>query len=305
MTVQSLALPVAKAVANTTMRRWGVLTARWRPVPDFLIVGTKRGGTTSLFDYLTRLPGILRMFPQMRKLKSPAYFFQRYSLGEAWYRSHFHTEAYRGALARRLGYRALSGEASPYYLYDPRVPERARQLAPDARIIVLLRDPVKRAWSHYQERVGQGVEPLNFEQALEAEDDRTRGEVDRMLADPSYYGIAHDYYSYRDRGLYLPQLHRWYAQYPPEQILVLRSEDMYADVQATVDRVCAFLGIPETVLPERPRLNYIPTPPMPEGARAELASFFGAHQQALESYLGRAMHWPFGLPVSAASTSRE
>ncbi len=281
-----------KDVANGSTRAYGLASAPLRPAPDFLIVGTKRGGTTSLFNYLMQHPGVLGLFPQSRGKKSTDYFFKETERGDAWYRSHFHTSAHRSRLARRLGYQPVGGEASPYYLWDPRIAARVRATAPDVRSIVLLRDPVERAWSHYQERIENGVEPLSFAEALAAEPARTDGELERMLEDPSYYSEAHDWYTYRARGVYLPQLRNWLDVFPQEQVLILRSEDMYADVQGVFDSVCAFLGVPGHVLPKKGPFNASQVKSsVPEPARTELAEFFAPHNRELEIFLGRDLHW--------------
>jgi hypothetical protein len=261
-------------------------------MPDFLVIGTKRGGTTSLFNYLLQHPGVLGLFPQNRGKKSTDYFFREQARGEGWYRSHFHTEGYRARRAGRLGYRPVSGEASPYYLWDPRVAPLVHGVAPEVRAIALVRDPVERAWSHYQERVQNGVEPLSFVEAVAAEPDRMAGELARMATDPGYYSRAHDFYSYRSRGVYLPQLQRWADRFGRERLLVLRSEDMYADVQGAVDEVCEFLGIPPAPLRGTATYNARHrVSAMPAETRAELTAYFAPANAQLEQWLGRQLDW--------------
>lgn len=280
-----------KDSANVATRAFALSTVAQRPAPDFLIIGTKRGGTTSLFNYLLMHPGVLGLYPQSRGKKSTNYFFQEYDRGERWYRSHYHSRAYRSWLARSLGYPPVGGEASPYYLWDPRVARLAHDLSPDLKAIVLLRDPVERAWSHYQERSQNGVEPLSFLAALEAEPARTAGELERMAGDPRYYSAAHDFYSYRSRGVYLPQLKNWTSVFPREQLLVLRSEDMYAEVQPVFDRACEFLGIAQTELPSKRTFNASGRSSMPEEARRELTRYYAPLNEELEEYLGHSMKW--------------
>lgn len=278
-------------IANWTTRRWGLATAAQRGLPDFLVIGTKRGGTTSLFNYLLMHPGVLGLFPQARGRKSTDYFFKNLHLGEEWYRSHFHTEAQLGRIADRLGYRPVCGEASPYYLWDPRVAGRIAALVPGVKAITLLRDPVERAWSHYQERTQNGVEPLSFPDALAAEENRTAAVAERMRRDAGYHSDAFDWYAYRERGVYLPQLENWLASFPREQLLVLRSEDMYADVQSVFDEVCDFLGLPRADLPTKKTFNASARAPMPEAIRAELSAYYRRHNEELEAYLGRPLGW--------------
>lgn len=277
--------------AITLTRKFGLLTAQYRVMPDFLVVGAKRGGSTSLFNYLMMHPGILGLYPRPRLQKSTDFFFREYSRGEKWYRSNFHTAYFRDHLASRLGYLPLSGEASPYYIWDPRVARRAYDANPRIKSVMLIRNPVSRAFSHWQERTLNGVEPLSFSDALAAEEERTVGELERMLSDPEYYSFAHDWYSYRARGVYLPQLENWRAVFPDDQLLVLRSEELYTDTQGTFDRVCKFLGIPIWTLPEAKQFNASPNESMPADCKSDLESYYKPYNKMLEQYVGFPLAW--------------
>src|SRR4051794_1281037 len=203
-------------------------TSGLRPPPDFLIIGTKRGGTTSLWNWLLEHPGVLPMVPRLQNLKSSHYFYMHYDRGHEWYRGFFPLSTTRAAVGARHGLTPVAGEASPYYLFDPRVPGRVAAELPEVRVIVLLRDPVDRAYSHHRERLQEGVETLDFREALSAEPFRLAGELERMSADPLYYSEPHDWFSYRSRGIYAPQLRRWQDVIAPDRLLVVRSEDLYA-----------------------------------------------------------------------------
>jgi hypothetical protein len=280
-----------KDLANLTTRRYGIVTAGLRPGPDFLIVGTKRGGTTSMWNWLVEHPGVLPMFPAPRGNKSTDYFFDGGAAGERWYHSHFHTQAHRSLVQRRRGHRVVSGEASPLYMYDPRICPLVRSALPDVKVIIQLRDPVKRAFSHWQERVGQGVEPLSFREALAAEPARTGGELERMLADPSYYSSSFDWFSYRDRGVYAPQVRQWLEAFPREQVLIVASEDFSRDEQGVMDGVSDFLGIPRYQRVGYARHNLSPRITMDEDLRAELREFYAPHNQELYALLDRDFGW--------------
>jgi len=282
----------AKDAANLATRAYALGTATTRSGPDFLVIGTKRGGTTSLFGYLLQHPSLLGLFPQPRGRKSTDYFFASDPHDERWYRSHFHTRAHRARVQQRTGDRPLGGEASPYYLWDPRIARRVHDVNPDVKAIALLRDPVERAWSHFQERRENGVEPLGFPDALAAEERRTAGELERMLAEPGYHSTAHDWYTYRARGIYLPQLQNWLSVFDREQLLILRSEEMYGDVQSVFDQICRFLDVAPFALPDRRARNASRARSgVPDDGRRELAAFYAPHNEALESFLGRELHW--------------
>lgn len=279
--------------ADALTRGVALATAGDRPYPDFLVVGAKRGGTTSLFNYLTQHPGIFGLFPQVRGKKSTDYYFANRAHSDRWYRSHFHTERFRAVHARRSGHRPLSFEASPYYIWDPRIAPRIAKNAPSTKAILLVRDPVKRAWSHYQERVQNGVEPMSFGDALAAEDTRLDGERERMMKDPSYHSTAWDWYAYRSRGEYLPQIEQWQKHFPADQLLVQLSEELYSDTQATLDRIYAFLEVPQHVLPATRTYNatWRTRDDAPQEEASQLAGHFAPHNKALAQHLGRELPW--------------
>ncbi|OLT42038.1 sulfotransferase [Serinicoccus sp. CNJ-927] len=280
-------------VANASTRLGALATAADRPLPDFLVVGAKRGGTTSLFNYLVQHPGVLPLYPQPRGRKSTDFYFADSGRSQRWYRSHFHTETYRRLLARRLGHRPLSFEASPYYIWDPRIAAKVAALAPATKAILMVRNPVPRAWSHYQERVQNGVEPLSFEEALEAEDQRLEGELERMAADPGYHSTTWDWYGYRRRGEYLAQIKNWLEHFPREQLLVLPSERLYAHTQDTMDAVSNFLGVPHHQMPTTKPYNatWRTKDAPPEAVAEELRAHYAPHNAALADFLGDQLDW--------------
>ncbi len=204
-----------------------------RALPDFLVIGAQRSGTTSLYHYLAAHPHVRSPFG-----KELQFFTLHWKHGVGWYKSHF-------PLVQRLvegDVRLKTFEASPYYLYHPSAAERAASVVPRAALVALLRNPVDRAFSHYLHNVRLGFETLTFEDALLAEEERTAGEAERLVADPRSVSRRHQRYSYVDRGRYLPQLLAWERHFPG-QSMVLTSEQMYDDPGATFARVLAFLGL--------------------------------------------------------------
>ena len=159
--VPTLPDPV-RAVLRNAVWTYGRATSFGRPLPDFLILGAQKAGTTALYSYLRKHPSIIG--PSWKEV---SYFDRHYARGPAWYRGNFPNKL------RTRG--ALVGEASPSYLFHPLGPRRVRELVPEARLVALLRDPVDRALSHYNHERALGREPLSFEDALAAEDDRLRG----------------------------------------------------------------------------------------------------------------------------------
>jgi hypothetical protein len=267
--------------------RWRSATRRWRVLPDFLVLGGQRCGSTSLYDMLCGHPDVA---PASHK--EPHFFDNNHLRGEQFYRRLFPLQLQMRARERRQGRRAVTGEATTYYLAHPGVPARVRALLPDVRLIAILRDPVDRAYSHYQLSVREGREPLSFEEALAAEPDRLAGEHERLIADPSYRGVAHRFFSYRSRGRYIDQLERWWAEFPREQLLVLRSEDMFEDPRIVYDQLVTFLGLdPDADRRTFRARNRVSYDAMRPETRAELRSYFAEPNRALEQRTGRAFNW--------------
>ena len=211
-------------------------TARWRVVPDFVVIGCQRGGTSSLYRYLGLHPNIS---PSLRK--ETEYFTARFSEGEAWYRAHFPL-ALLHRLAAVLGKRRLSFEATPDYLVDPRAPARCHALVPDARIVVMLREPAERALSQFHHNVRLGHETETFERAIELEESRISADLAEMVDDPTTSATKFRRFSYLTRGEYAEQLQRWFDLYPRDRFLIVESEEFFSDPDRVLGKVLDFVG---------------------------------------------------------------
>lgn len=267
--------------------RFGHLTARFRLLPDYLIIGAQRAGTTSLFKYLVQHPAVGRPF-----LGKGAHFFDtNYSADLDTYRAYFPTAAYKWYVKASRRMDAVTGEGSPYYLAHPHAPYRIAETLPDVKLIALLRDPVERAYSHYHHEVARGFEDLSFDEALEREPTRLAGEVERMRADPAYNSFAFQHHSYLSRGRYAEQLEVWYSLFPKEQILVLRSEDLFADPERTYIDVLRFLGLPALPLREYEAFNPRTYTGMSSETRRRLVDYFADPNERLYDLVGVDFGW--------------
>jgi hypothetical protein len=287
--------PANRAVresAKRALRGYGQITAGLRRGPDFVIVGAKRGGTTSLYNYVLEHPSIQPLFPGRQHIKGVHYYDSNYARGPRWYRSHFPLQAGGRHLARPGIRPAIAGDASPYYLFHPLAAERLARDFPDVRIIVFLRNPAERAYSHFKERTHHGGETLSFEAALDAEADRLRGEAERIVAEPGYRSIEHENHSYLAQGRYLDMLPRWFSLFPREQFHIAASEDFYADPERHVNEVWSFLGLAQGRLRSRIRHNYMPAPDIQPETRQRLSEALADHNRGLAELLGRSLPWP-------------
>lgn len=287
----------AKTLGRHAFRGYGMLTASRRPLPDFLLIGTKRGGTTTTYYSLLEHRAVMpqwpsaRLVPKTNDTKGVHYFDSNAIRSERWYRSHFETSGARARRAAITGAGVVTGDGSPYYLYHPRAAERAAALVPDAKLIVLLRHPIERAYSHFREQTRNGVETLAWEAALDAEAERTSGEVERILADPSYRSFPHEQQSYVGQSEYAASLRRWFGQFDRAQFLIRRSEDLYADPAAALDEMWTFLGIGPYSGSTASQWNAAPPAEMDPAVRRRLEAHFAPHVRDLEDLLGQPMGW--------------
>lgn len=245
-------------------------------LPDFVIIGAQRCGTTSLYAYLAGHPGVAPA-----EEKEIHFFDLNWHRGVRWYRDRFPSRGLR---------RLRTGEASPYYVFHPHAPSRVAEVLPEARLLLMLRDPVDRAFSHYKLGRAQGWETLSFEDAIDREPERLAGEVDRMLEDPSYRSFAHQHYSYLARGRYVEHLPPWLDRFG-DRLLVLRSEDLYQDPAPVLARVLAFLDLEDTPARALAALNVSDPVVLDAPTRRRLAEHFRPYNRRLEELLGRELGW--------------
>lgn len=262
-------------------------TGSWRVVPNFIIIGGQRCGTTSLYNYLDNHPNIRCSYS-----KEIHFFDLSYPKGQTWYKTHFPLWLQKQFIQTIQRQPFVTGEASPYYLFHPHVPKRVAALLPKVKLIVLLRNPIDRAYSHYHHEVAFGYEKTpSFMEAVEKEPERLKGEKEKLLADENYYSFNHHHYSYLARGLYLEQLKQWMKYFPAEQILILNSEQFYQHTAQVFERIIQFLELPAWKLTTYKSYNELSKPKIEPAMRAYLADYFAAPNQALYEYVQEPYQW--------------
>jgi len=280
----SLQLPGPLRRAKAQVRpKYRQLTSARRALPDFVIIGAQKAGTTSLMRYLQSHPDVI-VEPGVGEVH---YFDIRWEHGESHYRSFFPLQRtldrHRDATLRTT----LTGEKTPNYLFYPVAPERARATIPAAKLIAILRDPVERAASQHKMNVNMGVESLDLTDAIEAESARIEPSRRRIIAgDPPASGYDAIYYSYVSRGLYAEQLNAWLRHYAQEQLLVLRSEDLDHYPESTYAKALDFLELashrPEFVRHNAARRPY----DIPPDVKARLQERFREPNRQLAEEFG-------------------
>ncbi len=267
------------------------VTSPLRLLPDFLIIGTQRGGTTALYHYLKTHPCIAPT-----SISDTRFFERKYSKGLRWYQAHF-PALWEKAYAQQVRKSSLlTGEACSSYLFYPHSPRRIAQVLPHVKLIVLLRNPVDRAYSQYYHALELGYEKLSFEDALLGEEERIAQEREKILKDERHESHTYIHRSYLTRGIYVDQLQTWMSFFPREQFLILKSEEFYSNPIAIFKQVSTFLNLPET----EPQLNkkeykqyshntYFST--MNPVLRLRLSEYFKPHNARLYEYLGIDFGW--------------
>ncbi|VXD22700.1 putative deacetylase sulfotransferase [Planktothrix serta PCC 8927] len=241
---------------------------------DYVIIGTQKGGTTSLNYYLSEHPNIISSM-----IKEMPFWSNQVDRGLEWYFSHFPPIP--------PGYNCLVGEATPLNFNHPEVPENLVKVFPNVKLILLLRNPIDRAVSHYYHWLSLKWELHSLEEAMELELEQLQDQtIDfwTKLTHPQFQG-------YLAKGLYIHFLEKWMKIFPREQFLILKSEDFYANPDRGTTQVLQFLGLPEYHLSKYHQYNTRPYPPLSKSTRALLKDYFQPYNQQLEDFLGIRLNW--------------
>ncbi len=238
-----------KDLGRDVVRLLAMATADTRVLPELIIIGVKRGGTTSLFRDLERHPSMCPLVPSARRLplrenmKGVHYFDTGFERSERWYRSHFASKFERWRVTRATG-AAFSAEASPYYLYQPQAASRAAALLPSTtKFVIALRDPVERTVSHWFEQTRNGIETMSLRAALDSETERLSDAQARLEAGAIRTSHAHEQQSYAAQSMYAASVQRWIDAVGLDRLVILFSEDYYGDPATAVRQITDAVGV--------------------------------------------------------------
>ena len=264
----------------------GVATSPLRALPDFLLVGAQRCGTTSLFRALLTHPNVMRA----NYLKGVNYFDVAHDKGLGWYRAHFPLTARAARRAVPGQPRAQVFEASGYYMFHPHAPARIAAELPGVKVVAMVRDPVERAFSAYKHERARGFETETLERALALEDERVVPELARMQADPTYQSRAYRHQAYRRRGHYADQLQTFVDLLGADRVHVVQSELFFERPEQEYGSLLDFLELPRAMPASFDRYNPRPSAPLDAAVAARLREHFEPYDAALARFLP-------GIPV--------
>lgn len=268
----------------------GQATAGLRMQPSFLIVGAQRCGTTSMYRTLSGHPDVLGAGIH----KGVHYFDTAYHRGPRWYRGHFPLSFLANRRRDSDTRPAITGEASPYYMFHPLAPERIARDFPDMRLIVMLRDPVERAYSAFTHESARGFETEPFERALELEESRLRGQVDKMRQDSTYYSLAHQHNAYLARGRYIDQLEEMEKHFPRSRIHLIDSDELFRDAEPVMNELLSFLELAPWSPGHLQQRNARPRRALEGEVRQRLEDHFRPYDERLAHWWGRKPSWRIG-----------
>ena len=252
-------------------------TSLVRSLPDVIIIGAQKSGTTSIFKYLSQHPNI-----EVGAPKEVHYFDNYYQYGDLWYRSHFPIKSSSCVL-----------EASPNYLFFPYAAQRIHQLMPKVKLVAILRNPTERAISHYYHQVRGNAEKLPLLEALQAEEERISPLLQNLIEDETAISRDLRRYSYKKRGIYIDQLEVYWKYFDPKNLLILNYEEFCQQPEKVLEKIYSFVGVePNNSELDMSRYNV--------GANKKEASpevyqyldeFFKPHNERLYSRLNQDFGW--------------
>lgn len=266
------------------------LTGFMHVKPDFYIIGAAKCGTSSLYDHLIRHPEIHSAVG-----KELHYFEELFSRGNNWYKACFPFKTKKFFEQSILKKKFLTGEATPRYIDNPHVPKRIKEFTPNAKFIVMLRNPIDRAYSHYS-MITHGksafLENLSFEEAILKENERINEEVNKIEKDPNYQ--SEDYYTfgYLERGYYAKKLKFWFNLFPKNKFHIVQSEEFFKNPDFIYNQVLDFLDVDKFHL-----LNYKKIKSGKYGSKLNpktrdyLSNYFSNYNEELYDLIGKKFNW--------------
>ena len=286
LTIDQLASRLKKQKAKSVVyESFKKISSPFRILPDFIIIGEHKCGTTSLFELMMEHPCMISPTG-----KEPNYFNLHYENGLRWYRSHFPTIFYKIFSKITNKSKIVTGEATTHYLSGTnKIPLRIKKLLPSIKIIVILRNPVDRAYSHYSMLVNQELESLSFEDALAFEKQNSNLKEKKMNL-PENFKMMNSY-SCLKRGVYVDNLKHWMNIFPKEQFLILQTEEFNSKPNDVLNRVYRFLDLPQWNNKDHKKHNVGHYEKMNPDTRKLLVEYFKPHNKRLNEFLGTNFDW--------------
>jgi len=266
------------------------MTSRLRSLPDFIIIGVGRAGTTALYSYLIQHPSIVAASTDNNESVADLHFFEyMISNNIQWYKSHFPILFSKSKNQKNS---FITGEYTSTYIYHPDVPKRIFNLLPKIKLIVILRNPIDKAYSTYQQQFRFGEYTTSFEDTVNAEFRRINLNKDFPELNSNNYDFENFVAQNIIRhGIYADYLETWLKIFDRKQILILNSEDLKNSTKETLHRVFHFLNVSNYDIANTSQVNVGKYPPINKITRKKLIEFFKPHNQRLNKLLDTEFDW--------------
>ena len=253
------------------------ITASSRVLPNFIIIGTVRSGSTSLYYNLCEHPSIIPA-----AYDEIGFFDSNFHLGLNWYRSMFPTEKEMKRIKEKTKF-AITGEDTPFYFWKKETVDRITKAIPNSKLIVIFRNPVDRAYSNYYLGIRAGTEKSTFEEAIDEEISFIKNHSFRECVDRKR--------SYLSKGFYGKQFEIWEKKFNEKKLHVISTEDMKKQPQETMSKVFKFLEIPEYNIKNPQKQKSVIYEKMNEDTRKRLLEFYGPHNEELFNKINQRFDW--------------
>ena len=259
------------------------LTGSIRVLPDFLVIGAKRCGTTSLFYHLPEHPCIS---------KSPhdnmGFFNDNFHLGVNWYKSFFPTIFTRNKIKSEFG-NFLAFDVTTTYMEEESTANNVYQIKPNMKIIVILRNPVDRAYSQYHLNLREKAEKRSFEDAMEENmNELNKESYERYEIKPKFSVEENNYLK---KGLYAQQLRHWLNIFPMESMLILSTDEFESNQQVIYNKIFEFLNISQFEVKNTEKMEKGSYPQMKSETRSLLLDYFRSHNNELFKLINKKFSW--------------
>ena len=253
------------------------ITASKRVLPNFIIVGTVRSGTTSLYYNICEHPSVISA-----AYDEIGFFDSNYHLGINWYRSMFPSEKEMSEVKNKTG-SSLTVEDTPFYFWKEEAIKRIFKIIPNVKIISIFRNPIDRAYSNYNLGLRAKTEELEFEDAIDDEINFLRKHTFRESIDRRR--------SYISKGMYEKQIEMWFNVFPREQIHILSTEDMQKYPKDTLQKIFGFLELKEYNIKNPQRQKHANYEKMNEETRKKLLKFYKPHNEKFFEVVQKRFDW--------------
>ena len=258
------------------------ITSPLRVLPDFFVIGPGRTGTTSLFHYLDQHPSLSKS-----AYDELGFFDVNFHLGFHWYRSLFPSILTKFRIKLKTNF-FMTYDVTPSYVRRPWIARRIKKLFPNSKLIIVLRNPIDKTYSHYYLSTTSG-ETRNFEEVIKKDmDDISKWNINSK--DDNYFATKVEN-SKLARGFYVEQLLPWFELFPKNQILIISSEELASNTKNVMSEIFKFLNLPEYEIPNTDKVNVSKYSKMNPDTRKILINFFKPYNEQLFKFLDRKFDW--------------